>query len=210
MENLDNMDNVEYTEARIKKLGYVVLSGTFLEVVISAKRIALVKELKCIKMLVNPTHVDVDVDLELLRILDEPHLKIASKLADSIFELVETYGLVHLLSAEEVENDKWATEHGWRFFWRLMFFRQHHRRLDRYVNFTRVLRSAQRVIYELLKLMITGATRMEDRTYRTNYSPGRVKALLLGITDPMLLSLAGLITQVRDSEAESRVLTARF
>jgi hypothetical protein len=205
---MKNLHSRGYTEEVIKKMGYVVICGVLKEIIISGKRIARNGELKSIKMLVDPTNIDLEEDFALLRILDEPHVKFASELADHIqFDVLNPYGLVNSLDDEVVMEDEWATEKGWELHWRFMFYLLHPKVRDRYVNFNRILLTSQRVIYELLKLMVTGETRMSDPTYRTNYSPGRLKALMIGNEDPNGVMMAELINHIKDYEVKSRAIT---
>lgn len=205
---MKNLNSTAYSVDMIKKMGYIALCSVIREIIVSGKRIARTGELKSIKMLVNPGHVDLEEDLALLRILDEPHVKFASELADHIqFEVLEHYGLVNSLDDELVLEDELATDKGWELCSRFIFFRLHPKVRDRYVNFNRVLLTSQRVIYELLKLMVTGETRMSDRTYRTNYSPGRLKALMIGNEDHNAIMLADLINHLKDYEVKSRAIT---
>lgn len=203
-----NSNSITYNRDMIKKMGYIAICGVMGEIIISGKRIARTGELKSIKMLVNPINIDLEEDLALLRILDEPHVKFASALADHIqFEVLQRYGLVNSLDDELVIEDELASDKGWELYNRFMFFRFHPKVRDRYVNFNRVLLASQRVIYELLKLMVTGETRMSDRTYRTNYSPGRLEALMIGNEDHNSVMLAELILHLKDYEAKSRAIT---
>jgi len=203
-----NLDKTNYSEDTIKKMGYIVICGVMREMLTHGKRIALARELKCIRKFVEPINIDLDVDLALLKILDEPHVKLASALANHIqFEVLEVYGMINSLEDDDVVEDKSATDMGWALYWRFMFYRHHPRVRDRYINFNKVLLGAQRVLYELLKLMITGETRMGDTTYRTNYSPGRLKALMIGNENRNTIMLAELIHMLKDYELESRNLT---
>jgi len=202
-----NLKNKEYSDERIKKIGYVAICGVLKEVLNTGLRIAAMNELRCIKMLIDPSYPDRDVDLALLRSLDEPHVKLASEVADFTFhEVIELYAVLTALNDKAVLKDKWAADMGWNLVWRFQFFRQHHRRRDRYVNFTRVLITSQRLIYEFLKLMLTGETRMLDSAYRTNYSPGRLKALVSDHNDSITTLLVDLIEKLKDAERRSIAL----
>ncbi|TCC99438.1 hypothetical protein [Pedobacter hiemivivus] len=205
---MKNSNSIAYSGAMIKKMGYIAICGVIMGIIVSGKRIALSGELKSLKMLIDPIHVDLVEDLDLLRILDEPHVKFASELADYIqFEVLNPYGLVNSLDDDVVLEDEWATEKGWELHWRFMFYLLRPKVRDRYVNFNRILLTSQRVIYELLKLMVTGETRMSDPTYRTNYSPGRLKALMIGNEDPNVVMMAELINHIKDYEVKSRAIT---
>jgi hypothetical protein len=202
-----NSINEEYSDARIKKIGYVAICGVLKEVLNTGLRIAAMNELRCIKMLIDPSYPDRDVDLALLRILDEPHVKLASELADFTFhEVIELYAVLTSLNDKAVLKDKWAAEMGWKLVWQFQFFRRHHRRRDRYVNFTRVLKTSQRLIYEFLKLMLTGEIRMLNHAYRSNYSPGRLKALVSNHNDSITTLLVDLIEKLKDAEQRSIAL----
>lgn len=205
---MKNSDHSNYTEVRIKKIGFIVICCVMAEIIGAGKRIAFCRELRSLKKLVDPLNIDLEEDTDLLRILKEPHVKLASTLADYIHaHVLEPYALVTLLDDENVLMDEWATETGYQFFWKFMFFRNHPRRRDRYINFNKVLLSAQRVTYEFLKLMITGKTTAFECNYRTNYSPGRLKALTVGNEDPIVSLLASLINTLNEYESESRELT---
>ena len=204
---MQNLDKIEFTEAQIKKMGYVVIISLVSEILLSGMRIALAKELKSIKMLINPTIADLDEDRDLLRVLEEPHVKLASALADYIHDTIfKTYYLITNLDDDEVLEDEWALDMGRKLFWRFMFFRRHHRRRDRYINFNRALLGAQRCIFELMKLWVTGETRFLDPTYRTNYSPGRVKALMTNNSDPLVFELEEMLLQLKEYELKSKAL----
>lgn len=205
-----NLQEIECADLRVKKMGYVVICGVMSQLIVSGKRIALSGELKSLKKLTDPLHVDVDEDSSLLRILEEPHVKIASVLVDySQVDVLEPYALLNALDDDVVLEDQWATDMGWKLFWRYMFYREHPRVRDRYVNFTRVLLTAQRVLFELLKLMVTHQTRAFGSRYRTNYSAGRLRALMKGNEDKNALMICRFIHKLKDLEHESRALLLR-
>jgi hypothetical protein len=201
------LNNMECPDDRIKKIGYIVICGVIMEVLHQGRKVALSGELKSLKKLVNSDNINIIDDGALLRILDEPQVKIASVAADyGFFEVLQPYSLVNLIDDPMVLEDKWATDMGWKLFWRYMFYRTHPRVRDRYVNFTRVLLTAQRALFELLKLMVTHETRAFGKRYRSNYSPGRLKALMTGKDDKSLLLIAGFIRELNKCEMESREL----
>lgn len=207
---MKNLDHNNYTEARIKKIGYIVICYVLGEIIVNGKRIAFYRELKGLKKLVDPFDIDLEHDTELLRILNEPHVKLASSLADAIrFNVLRPYALLNLLGDEDVLEDELATETGILLFCRFIFFRIRPRRKDRYINFSRSLLSAQRTTYEFLKLMVTGETSAFDIKYRSDYSPGRLKALIAGSDDRSVAMLATLIDILKEYELESRDLTLK-
>lgn len=200
--------NMLYPEEKVHKIGFVILCLVLKEILNSGMRIAVMKELKCIKMLIDPSHGDQVIDLDLLRILDEPHVKLASELADfTCYEILEPYALITNLHDHIVLADKPIADMGFKLAYRFLFFRENPRRRDRYINFTKVLCSAQKVVYEFLKLMLTGETRMHDSKYRTNYSAGRLKALTVDNTDSVVGMMVRLIEKLREGEKRSVTLT---
>lgn len=202
-----NLQDISYTELKIKKIGYVVICGVIAQLLIWGKRMALKGELSSMKKLIDPKNIDVEEDIDLLRMCNEPHVKIASLLADySYFEIFEPYSLLNLLDDADILEDEWANEMGTKFFWRYMFYREHPRVRDRYVNFNRVLLSSQRAVFELLKLMMTQETRAFGSRYRSNYSPGRLTALMKGNEDRNALMLWNFILKLKAYEFESRAL----
>lgn len=196
---MTNSDNRKHSEETIKKMAYIGLCGIVQQILVSGKRIAFAGELKSIRTLVDPSNIDYDEDMALLAILSEPHVKIASELANYIrYEVLEPYALVNSLDDDEVSEDKRVLDLGWSLFWRFMFYRRNPRVRERYINFGKILFGSQRVLYELLKLMATGETRAKDKTYRTNYSAGRLKALTDGNEDRNALMMIGLIEYLKD------------
>jgi hypothetical protein len=201
------LNNTECPAERIKKIGYIVICGIIMEVLLQGRRIALSGELKSLKKLVNCNNINIIDDGALLRILEEPRVKMASAVADyGIYEVLQPYSLVNLLNDPMVLEDKWATEMGWKLLGRYMFYRTHPRVRDRYVNLIRVLLTAQRALFELLKLMATHETRAFGNHYRSNYSPGRLKALMAGEEDRSMLLIAGFIHELKECEMENREL----
>lgn len=206
---MKNLNNINYTESTVKKIAYVIFIGILSEILVAGKRIALMGELKSIKMLVNPDSVDIEEDLALLKILEDPHVKLASDLAWNIHDnVIVPYIIITGWDDVTVGEDKQTVELAWKIYWRFMFSRVRHRRRDRYINFNKVLRSGQRLIYELLKLWVTGKTNYDDCKYRSNYSPGRVKSLLKDNKDPLLPMLDDLINELRQCEVKSQIILA--
>lgn len=160
--------------------GYRVIGMVCREIIVSGMRIALAGELKSIKMLVDPDCC-IPEDLELLGILNDPDVKLSHTLATHIIQdILPRYGILHLPDDDEVLMNKDVEELAAALFNRFIFWRKHHRRRDCHVNFYRVLHTAQRVLYEWCKLMITGECNVKRQGYRCNYSPGRLRALLAG------------------------------
>lgn len=208
MENLHSDNGT--ADRRIKKIGYVVICYVLRELIVSGMRIALAGELKSIKMLVDPTNIDPWDDMDLLRTLKEPHIQLASELADHVqFDVLDTYGMLNLMDDYDVLEDKWAMEMGEKLFWRYVFWRSKPRVRDRYVNFSRVLLTAQRALFELLKLMLTMETRAFGPNYRSNYSDGRLKALMKGEEDRTAVIITDLIRILKVAHAQCLDLMAK-
>lgn len=202
-----NFQDTICTEERIKKMAYIVICAVIFELLVWGKRIAVKGELKKMRKLIDPVIVDVEKDGSLLRGLNEPHVKIASALADyGRFEVLVPYSLVNLLDDVEVLEDQWACDMGWKLFWRYMFGRVKPKVRERYINFNRVLLTAQRALFELLKLMMTQETKAFGPRYRSNYSSGRLKALMKNNGDRNALLISGFILKLKAYEFESRAL----
>ncbi len=207
---MKNLDNMKYTDDQIKKIGYITISAVLCITIEYAKRIALSGELKGIKKLIDPAHIDFDEDMELLRHLEEPHIKLASKLVDFIgFELIERYALLNSLDPEKVKSDDKTAKLGEDFAWRYLSWRHHPRKMDRYRNFIKTLGYAQRTVYEWLKLANQGHTRVLDPKYSSNYSEARLKALALVQRDENSLMMLDLIKRLQECEDESRTIPDR-
>lgn len=207
---MDNLHSDNGTHRRIKKIGYVVICFVLRELIVSGMRMALAAELKSIKMLVNPCNLDPWDDMNLLRTLKEPHIQLASELSDYVqFNVIDTYELINAIDGGDVLADEWVMEMGNTFFWRYMFFRSKPRVRDRYVNFSRVLLTAQRVLFEFLKLMLTLETRAFGPNYRSNYSDGRLKALMKGEEDRTAVIITDLIRILKVAHAQCLDLMAK-
>lgn len=205
-----SFNNRMLTADRIKKIGYIMICVVMREIIVSGKRIAFYGELKSIKMLVNPVNIDLEEDCNLLRILDEPHVKLASELADYVcFEVLNSYGNLNALDDDKVMAVEIKDEMGARFSWRFMFYRSHHLRRDRYINFNKVLLFSRRLIYEFLKLMIYGQTSAFEAGYRVHYSTGRLKALVAGHEGAEVLMLVGLIDKLMAYEIKSNAIAVK-
>lgn len=207
---MKNLDNMKCTDDQIKKIGYIMIGAVLGITIEYAKRIALSGELKGIRKLITPEYIDFDDDMELLRHLEEPHIKLASKLIDYIgFELLERYALLNNLDIDKLKSDETAADMGNRFSWRYLNWRHHPRKMDRYLNFTKTMVYAQRTVYEWLKLMDQGQTRVFDPKYSSNYSESRLKALALAHRDENSMMMLNLIKKLQECEEESRTIPVR-
>lgn len=207
---MKNLDNMKYTDDQIKKIGYIMICTVIGITIEYAKRIALSGELKGIKKLIDPAHIDFDEDMELLRHLDEPHIKLASKLVDYIcYELLERYALLNNLDLDRIKSDETTAKLGEQFAWRYLSWRHHPRKMDRYLNLSKTLMYAQRTVYEWLKLVDQVQTRIFDPKYSSNYSEARLKALALIHRDENSLMMLDLIKRLKDCEDQSRTIPAR-
>ncbi|SDJ97556.1 hypothetical protein SAMN04487898_105192 [Pedobacter sp. ok626] len=203
MKNLDNELEI------IVKAGYWLIARVQREFIVSGMRIALAKELRDIKMLVDPEDISV-YDAELLETLKEPHVKLVCDLVNHIEDVVaREYRIVNGLDQEELFNNELVAKSANNLFERFVFWRMKHRRRDRYINFNQVLFTSQRALYEWCKLRLTGETRALDMTYRCNYSAGRLKALVAGCTDYNVLTMVELIEYLKDQEAKSRSIVPK-
>ncbi|WEK21637.1 MAG: hypothetical protein P0Y49_10865 [Candidatus Pedobacter colombiensis] len=208
---MKNLDNMEYTDAQTKKMGYITICLVMKQVIVYGKKIALYGELKDMRKLVNPFNFELDEDMDLLQILDEPHVKLASRLAAYIrCEVLDRYALLNALNDEIAMEDEWATKMAWKMARRYLLYSSSQRRRDRYFNFGKILLNAQRAIYEMMKLMVTGKTRVFNSSYRCNYSPGRLKALMIGIEDQNVLVMLDLIEKLKDCEAQSCAIRVKI
>lgn len=196
----------DYTPDNVNGAGYRVIGMVIYDTIVATMRVALAGELKSIKMLVNPTNVDVGEDLELLSTLKEPQVKLAMELIEAAWALMTHYAVMNTLDDEDVLMDKQAEILSSAVYMRFIFLRVHHKRRDRYVNFIKMMVTAQRVFFEWSKFVLTGESRAKDMSYRCNYSKGRLKALIEDNTDHNVQVMVDMIALFKDCEMKSRAL----
>lgn len=196
---------MKYTLEIIVLAGYRLIGLITREIIVSGIRIAVVGELKSIKMLIDPNGAeDLSSDLELLEILEEEDIKLAYEGAVRIHsEVARQYSLLFKVDDKEILANEEVEQLASALYWRFMFTRTHHRRRDRYVNFRKVLRSCQRLLYEWCKVMLLGETRMFSKGYRSNYSPGRLRALIGDRSDYYLDIVVELIHYLQEMETRT-------
>lgn len=197
---MKNMDEMVYTSETKIMAGYRVISMVCREIIVSGMRIALAGELKSIKMLIDPDYC-IPEDLELLGILNDPDVQLTHTLVNYIMEeIMPRYGILHLLDDDEVLMNTEVENLAGTLFNRFIFLRKHHRRRDCFINFYKVLHTAQRVLYEWCKLMIAGENNITRKGYRCNYSRGRLKALFAGQAEYHTGVVAELICRLNADE----------
>lgn len=189
--------------------GYRVIGLVCRAILVSGIRIAHAKELRSIKMLVDPENCCPE-DLDVLGTLEEPHVKLVHQLICYIHdEILDKYRIMNVLEDEDVLEDAAVERTACNLFNRFVFYRTHHRRRDRYLNLNHVLFTTQRALYEWCKLMLTGETRALDRSYRCNYTDGRLNALISDCTDSNVNLVVELIYELQTYEAKSRKMLSK-
>ena len=200
------MDRIYCNDETCRKIGYGVICLVLREIIVGAKRIAFTGELRSLKMEMDPEDVHPQ-DIPMLELLQEPHIRLACKAMKYIdAEIRERYSLITGVIDDDVLEDEEADELCCSFVNRFLYWRSKNRRRDRYLNFNKTLCTAQRAVYEVCKLIITGETRVNDMTYRSNYSVGRLKALIAGNEDGKVKLLVELIEKLMEWEAERKTL----
>jgi len=196
---------MKYTSENIVLAGYRIIGLITREIIVSGMRIAVVGELKSIKMLIDPNSGDdLSSDLELLEILEEQDVKLAYQGAVHVnHEVMPQYRMLFQVDDKEILANDEVEELASALYWRFMFIRVHHRRKDRYVNFRKVLFYSQRLLYEWCKVMILGERRMFSIGYRSNYSPGRLLALIAGHSNYYLDIVVELIYYLQEMETRT-------
>lgn len=195
---------MEYQTEMIVASGYRVMGLVCRAILVSGIRIAHAKELRSLKMLVDPENCCPE-DLEVLGTLKEPHVKLVYALVSYIQDVFLTqYRIMNGLDDEDVLDDATVERMASDLVNRFVFRRAKHKRRDRYLNFNQVLFTSQRALYEWCKLMLSGETRAGDRSYRCNYTAGRLKALAKDCTDSNVHLVVELIYELRAYESRSR------
>lgn len=195
---------MNFTSEIIIPAGYRIIGLITREVVVSGIRIALVGELKSIKMLIDPSNGELASDLELLEILEEHDVKLAYDGAIHICSEIWTkYRLLFMRDEDELLDIEGVEELACALYLRFMFQRVHHKRKDRYVNFGKVLHYSQRLLYEWCKVMLLGETRMFSIGYRSNYSYGRLRTLVADHSNYYVDVVVELIEYLQEMETKT-------
>lgn len=195
---------MEYQTEIIVAAGYRVMGLVCRAILVSGIRIAHAKELRSLKMLVDPENCCPE-DLEVLGTLNEPHVKLVYALVSYIHEdFLTRYRIMNGLDDEEVLDDAQVERMATDLAGRFVFRRSKYKRRERYLNFNQVLFTSQRALYEWCKLMLSGESRAGDMTYRCNYTTGRLIALAKDCTDHNVNLVIELIYELQAYESRSR------
>lgn len=195
---------MEYHTDRIVAAGCRVIGLVARAILVSGMRIAHAKELRSLRMLVDPENCCLE-DMDILGTLQEPHVKLAYELICDIQDgFLTRYQELNELEEEDVLTDEAVEDLAGTLVWRFVFRRRKYRRRDRYYNFNQILFTAQRALYEWCKLMLSGESRAGDMSYRCNYTAGRLKALIKDCTDSNVQLMVQLIYELKACESKSR------